>query len=1048
MVLDDALHYLGERRLRGAHRTESLLSAGNNHVNGVKVSPRRRSSVASLKGNTKDGIRVQIEEICRSFRLFVLSAHDREGLDRQKKSLFDFLQVHEARSTQNEKQLLEDLAFTLSERRSRLVWKTYVIASSLNELQSRLQSKEFERPSFRSSGKTRIGFVFTGQGSQWARMGEELLQYPIFQQSVEKSDKYLRHALGCTWSAVEEMCLEDADSRINNPEFSQPLCTILQIALVDLLASWNVLPSAIVGHSSGEIAGAYCLGALGREDALKAAYYRGTLSSRIKTISPTVRGAMLAVGASESQAQDWIDEYSSGDVVVACVNSPSSVTLSGDAFAIDGLQAKLQEKEVFARKLKVETAYHSPHMNMISIPYLESLSGMQVRTNSNSRKMYSAVTGCCVEPSELGPMNWVRNLVSPVLFYDALYDMLRPSENGRRSAANAVDILLEIGPHSTMQGAVTQTMKEHGITGIAYQSVLKRGFNAVETALDAAGFLASQGVEVSISQANGYSDATSQELPRPLVDLPPYCWNHNRTFWAESRLSKEYRFRAQPRVGLLGALVPKMAQTEHTWRTIFRISEQPWIRDHMIQTSILYPAAGYLAMAIEGASQIATRDQAIKAFRLRDVQIISPAIVTETADLECILQLRPHLTGTRDNSTSTWMEFSISSCPHGEELRQNCYGLLLLEYETTKDSSISFEEMLEDENMRERFKQAENSCHTTEDPRSFYMELASIGLNYGSTFRNLTQLCRGQSKSCFTLQIFDPGLQEKLPYMDRPHVMHPTNLDAMFHAVFAAYKDAKGHLDETMVPTSIDEIIISAKIPYADGSHLKGFCEASSYGFRELMADIVMLDESSSSPTVTVKGFRCSGISGGGMGQQDNMELLTRKLFSKMIWEPAAGLLTPDQARDVTEGKSSGSPSAKVAEQLVKCEILALLYMKRTLEEVPIDRVPNTKLRDFYAWLQEQCDLARAKPYSLQITGRDWIDINWTEVERFQEDLIQSGANINTLRQVGEHLGHVLLGYDDAEQVLRKTEILNRWHHEVTGQEECFAKLAEVGTLN
>ena len=167
-----------------------------------------------------------------------------------------------------------------------------------------------------------------------------------------------------------------------------------------------------------------------------------------------------------------------------------------------------------------------------------------------------------------------------------------------------------------------------------------------------------------------------------------------------------------------------------------------------------------------------------------------------------------------------------------------------------------------------------------------------------------------------------------------------------------------------------------------------------------------------------------------------------------MIWEPAAGLLTPDQARDVTEGKSSGSPSAKVAEQLVKCEILALLYMKRTLEEVPIDRVPNTKLRDFYAWLQEQCDLARAKPYSLQITGRDWIDINWTEVERFQEDLIQSGANINTLRQVGEHLGHVLLGYDDAEQVLRKTEILNRWHHEVTGQEECFAKLAEVGTLN
>ena len=974
--------------------------------------------------------------------MFAFSAHDREGLDRQKRSLCNFLKVCGAESTQKEKELLDDLAFTLSERRSRLVWKTYVVASSLEELQIRLQSKESEKPSFRSSGKSRIGFIFTGQGSQWARMGVELLQYPAFQQSVEKSDNYLRQALGCTWSPIIEICLEDAESRINNPEFSQPICTILQIALVDLLASWNVSPSAIVGHSSGEIAGAYCLGALGREDALKAAYYRGTLSSRIKTISPTVQGAMLAVGASESQAQDWIDEYSSGDVVVACVNSPSSVTLSGDASAIEALQAKFQEKEIFARKLKVETAYHSPYMNMISIPYLESLSGIQVRTNNNCRKMYSAVTGCYVEPSELGPMNWVRNLVSPVLFYDALYDMLRPSENGGRSAANAVDILLEIGPHSTMQGAVAQTMKEHTIAGISYQSVLKRGFNAAETALEAAGFLAAQGVQVSVSQANRYSDS----LPRPLVDLPPYCWNHNRTFWAESRLSKEYRFRAQPRVGLLGALVPKMAQNEHTWRTIFRVSEQPWIRDHMIQTSILYPAAGYLAMAIEGASQIASRDQTIKSFRLRDVQIISPAVISETADLECILRLRPHLTGTRDNTTSTWMEFSISSCPHGEELRQNCYGLLLVDYVTAKDSNISFEETLEDENAKERYEHAESSCHTTKEPRSFYMELASIGLNYGSTFRNLIQVCRGQGKSCFTLQIFDPGLQEKLPYMDRPHVIHPTNLDAIFHAVFAAHKDVNGHLDETMVPTSIDDITISAKIPYAGGSQLKGFCEVSSYGFRELIADIVMLDESLSMPTVTIKGFRCSGIPGGNMDQQKNTELLNRKLFSKMIWEPAAGLLTSDQARDVIDGNSSGTPSAEGAEQLVKCEILALLYMERTLEEVPIDRVHNRELREFYAWLQEQCDLARAKPHSLHINGRDWTDIDWTEVEWFEEDLVQSGANINTLRQVGEHLSHILLGHEDALQVLCMMDSLNPWQHQVTEQEEYLFKLAEVGS--
>ena len=910
-----------------------------------------------------------------------------------------------------------------------------------------VQTTESERPAFFPSVQSRIGFIFTGQGSQWARMGEELNQYPVFQQSVEKSDLYLRFTLGCTWSAAEEISRGDAESRINSPEFSQPLCTILQIALVDLLASWNISPSAIVGHSSGEIAGAYCLGALSREDALSAAYHRGTLSSRIGKISPSVRGAMLAVGASESQAQDWINEYPSGNVVVACVNSPSSVTLSGDASAIDGMQTKLQEKGVFARKLKVETAYHSPHMNMVSVQYLESLSELQVRTNCEYRKMYSAVTGCFVEPSELGPMNWVRNLVSPVLFYDALYDMLRPLEDGHRATENAVDILLEIGPHSTLRGAVTQTMKEHKITGITYESVLKRDFNAVETALNAVGFLAAQSVQIDISQVNKYSSSTCKEPPRSLTDLPPYRWNHSRTFWAESRLSREYRFRTQPPISLLGVRVPRMGETEHTWRTIFKIAEQPWIGDHIIQTSILYPAAGYLAMAIEGASQIATKGQVIKNFRLRDVQIVSPAILSERADLECILQLRPQRTGTRENKTSAWMEFSISSCPHGEELRQNCFGLLLIEYETTQNSSISLETNLEEEKMRDRYYQVKNVCHTTEDPRSFYMELASVGLNYGSTFRNLTQLCRGQRKSCFTLQIYDPGLQEKLPYMDRPHVIHPTNLDAIFHAVFAAHKNAKDHLDETMVPTSIDEVVISAKIPYADGSQLKGFCEASQYGFRELMADVVLLNESLSSPTVTVKGFHCSSISGGGIGQQDDMELSSRKLFSKIIWEPATDLLTSDQARDVIARKSTLSPSAETAERLVKCEVLAFLYTKRALEEVAVSRVPNTRLRELYAWLREQCDLTRNNLHSMQVGGRNWANIEWREVERLQEELEGSGPEIEALCQIGKHLTQILLGCDDVEQLLRKKDILNRWPHEITGQEECLAKLAEVGCL-
>ena len=992
-----------------------------------------------MQSHLENGVRTHAEN--KNFRLFLLSAYDQEGLDRQKQALCGYLQAQEAALMED--QALSDLAFTLSARRSQLMWRTYAVAASANELLSTLQSKGSVTPVFRSSAKNRVGFIFTGQGAQWAKMGEELNQFPIFRRSIEESGRFLQTNLGCAWSAAEEMRREDADSRINSPEFAQPLCTVLQIALVDLLASWNITPSAVVGHSSGEIAAAYCLGALSREDALRAAYYRGSLSSRMKSLAPSVQGAMLAVGSSESQAQSWIDDVSSGEVVIACVNSPSSMTLSGDAGAIDELQTTLKEKEVFARKLKVETAYHSAHMNMVSMPYLESLGGISVNTDCDSRKLYSAVTGSFVEPSELGSAYWVRNLVSPVLFYDAIYDLMRPlQDDGRRSTQNSVDILLELGPHSAMQGAFNQTAKKHGITGINYQSVLTRGRNAAETALDAAGFLASQNVPVNISQVNNASDLSSKSSPKPLVNLPPYSWNHSRAFWAESRISKEYRFRAQPRASLLGVRVPKMNQSDYTWRAIFRISEQPWIRDHVIQTSNLYPAAGYLAMAIEGARQIATEDQIIKGFKLREVQIVSPAVMSETADLECILQLRPHRTGTRDNS-SAWMEFSISSCPDGEDLRQNCHGLLLVDYEISKDSSTSIERNLEDKITKDQFHRIKQVCHTTEEIGSFYTELASIGLNYGSTFRNLTQVCRGQGKSCFTLQMFDPDPQEST---SRPHVIHPANLDAIFHAAFAAYKDKTGCLKETMVPTSIDEVFISAAIPFEAGSELEGFCEASEHGFRELMADLVMLDGDLISPTVTVKGFRCSAIAGASTSGTDDTEASEKAFFTKMVWKPATDFLTPDQACEIIETTRPTSRKVEAFEPFNKREKLAFLFLQRALEEVAFDRVPTKQLQDFHKWIQEQHRVKLNDSPPVGTVDEDWTHVNWTEAESLLEEFKEGGADSEALCRTGEHLAQILRGEDDAEKLLLKDGILDRWPKNLVGQEETLTKLAKVSS--
>jgi zearalenone synthase (highly reducing iterative type I polyketide synthase) len=515
-ILDDAYHFLEQRNLSGLHFTAISSGAGKDYSqHGFARKP-------STKQDTLDGIKRD--------RVFVINSQDQDGLKRQRGSLADFLESQIP--VNNEEALLRDLSFTLSEKRSQLEWRTYEIASSIDGLILCLRDETTANPAVRRSPSPRIGFVFTGQGSQWAGMGIDLLEYTVFRESIEQADLYLRDHLKSGWSIVEELLRDEADSRIDMSSYSQPICTALQIAMVDLLESWNIIPSAMVGHSSGEIAGAYCLGALSKEDALVAAFYRGLLSESIKARAPGLEGGMLAVGTSESEIRTWIEKFTGVNLGIACVNSPSSVTLSGDVRAIDEMEQMLKHTDTFARRLKVANAYHSSHMDVIAEPYVQSMNNLRVLPGRGDRRMHSSVTGESIDWSELGALNWVRNLVSPVLFYDALLDLLRPTDtNGRRTKQNAVDILLEVGPHATLSSAVKETMNVHNIKNVKYLSVLSRKRNGIRTALGAAGSLLVEGVPVRMMRVNNFADGARYGQLWPLIDLPTYSWNHTRTYW-------------------------------------------------------------------------------------------------------------------------------------------------------------------------------------------------------------------------------------------------------------------------------------------------------------------------------------------------------------------------------------------------------------------------------------------------------------------------------------------------------------------------------------
>lgn len=208
-------------------------------------------------------------------------------------------------------------------------------------------------------------------------MGRELSEHAVFKASLLACSHALRK-FGSDWSVCIELLKSEEMSRVNEAVISQPLCTAIQIALVDLLSSWNVHPTRVLGHSSGEIAAAYATGALSLEAAMRVAYWRGALASKVKVFAGC--GAIMAVGLTEhdvcKEISDLGDKY--GRLSLACVNSRKSVTISGDSSAVTKLQQILTSRNIFARKLQVDTAYHSHHMLMIAEDYRECLKGLEV----------------------------------------------------------------------------------------------------------------------------------------------------------------------------------------------------------------------------------------------------------------------------------------------------------------------------------------------------------------------------------------------------------------------------------------------------------------------------------------------------------------------------------------------------------------------------------------------------------------------------------------------------------------------------------------------
>ena len=407
-------------------------------------------------------------------------------------------------------------------------------------------------------------------------------------------------------------------------------------------------------------------------------------------MSNTRKGCMLAVGLGPEDIIPYMQNRNE-HVKIAAVNSPEMITLSGDVTVVASIREHLEQNGVFVRSLKTGgNAYHSHHMAALGEAYesLVSLGFQKIRndildeglTDSPARWISSVTPWKTLTKDLIGPSYWRQNLESPVLFSQALEVMAR-------SADTKSDILCEIGPHHALGGILKQNRAKLGDRIGPCLASLVRERDGLETMMQLGGNLFLNHVHINLIAINAM-DVLHEGKPRLAhgslcQNMPHYAYNYDSPLYYENRPNRELRLRKVLRHELLGAMQASCSRLRPSWRNILRLKDVPWLEDHKLSPDIVFPAAAYLAMAIEAASQIHNDMDGVPplaGFTIRNVAIESTLRVpNDEYGVEIILDMSPvdmkYLIG-----SPKWYDFSISSVPpQGYPWTQHCSGTIKTE---------------------------------------------------------------------------------------------------------------------------------------------------------------------------------------------------------------------------------------------------------------------------------------------------------------------------------------------------------------------------------
>ncbi len=710
-------------------------------------------------------------------QLLPLSARSPEALRALARAYQDFSAVEHAWPEAVEETgtgvTLQDVCYTAGARRSDHDYRLAVVAHSAEELaeglEAFLQGEVFpgmssgRRP---PSRRSKLVFVFSGQGPQWAGMGQQLLeQEPVFRTTLEQCDKLLRQYT--SWSLIEETMANESRSRLDDTEVAQPAIFAFQVALAALWRSWGIVPDAVVGHSVGEVAAAHVAGVLTLQDAVRVAFHRGRLMQRA-----TGQGKMAAVELSLEEAERVLATYENS-LSIAAINSPTSTVLSGEPAALEEVLQSLRQREIFCRWLSVNYAFHSPQMEPFQSEMAQVLRGFQPRPAS--LPIFSTVTGRVSNGRDFDVAYWGRSIRQPVRFAAAVDGLV---EEGH-------DVFLELSPHPVLSGAISQILRHRGREGVVLSS-LRRGKEERAVLLGALGTLYILGQPVDWS---GLYPSGGR-----YVRLPSYPWQRER-LWIEDQETDKGRVRR--RFSAEGAgngasghpLLGQYWQSSvhsgtHFWET--DLDSLPYLDDHRVQGVAVLPAAVYVEMALAAAEEAFGAGSHV----LEDMAFKRVLVLPEDGTRTVQLVVSPATPGT--------VSFQFSSIQTGDAQQQPLWtlhanGTIRLGH---ADSAASPLERVSPEEVQAR-------CREVISGAEHYQAMEERGLQYGPSFQGVEQIWRQDGEAIGRLR-----LPETVESGADAYKIHPALLDACFQVLAAtsSTKDCRVAEGETYLPVGLGSL--------------------------------------------------------------------------------------------------------------------------------------------------------------------------------------------------------------------------------------------------